>query len=139
MLLDQLRVLIVDEAGATRQRVAAMVRQAGVRAIHETDREDEALSTVTAHCPDLVFIGHCPDCAGGIALVRRLRASPQGRVPIILVTRHEDLWRLSEAREAGADEFLVVPFSLHSLVQRIHKAICRDPRSGGHGRIRLAG
>ena len=58
----------------------------------------------------------------GIELVNRIRNSPDSpnkMVPIIMMTGYSAMPRVSEARDSGATEFLVKPFSANDLARRI--------------------
>ena len=63
-----------------------------------------------------------------IQLVRTAKDSPNPYVPIIMVTGSSEAERIWQARDAGANEFLVKPISAKSVYSRIISCIER-PRS----------
>ncbi|MDR3435716.1 response regulator [Telmatospirillum sp.] len=122
MHFNHLRILMVDENGPTRRHVSAMLHQIGVGILDEAGSAAEAFGLLRDHFPDVLLVGHVPDCEDGIAFTRLLRSTVRRDLPIILVSGYADLWRLGEAKEAGANEFLVAPFTIRSLIQRLHRA-----------------
>jgi len=122
MRFEDLRVLLVDENGSLRRHIGAMLRQVGIRAIDEADNGLAGVDLLRDRCPDLLMVGDVPDSGDGIAFTRFVRDEVNASLPIILVTGYADLWRLHEARQAGATEFLVRPFTTRALIQRLQRA-----------------
>ncbi len=112
MRFQGLRILLVAESGPARGEVAAMVRRAGVDSLEEAATGAEALARLEDRpsdlLPDILMVGHLPDGAAAIAFIRKLRADASFDFPVIFLSRYNDLWRLDQARQAGANEFLVV-------------------------------
>jgi two-component system, OmpR family, response regulator MprA len=81
--------------------------------------------------PDMVVMG--PELADldGLELCRRLRASGH-RMPILLVSVRDAVGDRVAGLEAGADDYLVRPFSPAELVARA-RALLRRARAAAHG------
>jgi signal transduction histidine kinase len=81
---------------------------------------DAALALARRSTPDLIISDvHMPD-VDGITLVRRLRDDPSTQnVPVILVSSQSGERETIAGLEAGADDFLVKPFSARELQVRI--------------------
>ena len=56
----------------------------------------------------------------GLTLLRRLRSDPRwASLPVIMVTRVEDLPRIEEAHESGASEYLMQPSDPSTLLEKL--------------------
>ncbi|HZZ49598.1 MAG TPA: response regulator transcription factor [Pseudonocardia sp.] len=97
---------------------------------------DHAVSTATTglaglqlageHRPDIVLLDlMLPDIAG-IELIPMLRSVTDS--PVIVVTPHDDEEQIVAALDAGADDYLVRPFGVGSLLARL-RAVLRRQRS----------
>ena len=67
----------------------------------------------------------------GIDFVRLLRNSPDSpnpMVPVIIVSGHSTAGKVGEARDAGANEFLVKPVTARGVIDRIQRVI-ENPRA----------
>lgn len=129
MRFEELRVLLVDAEGATRRQVAAMLQRVGILACREANSGLAALERLRVGLPDLLMIGRVSDCGDGIAFLRQVREIVGADLPVILVAGYADLWRLDEARQAGANEFLVRPFTTRALTLRIQRALAARGRA----------
>lgn len=123
MRFEGLRVLLVDVDDGSRRHVTAILHQVGIESCGEADDGLAGLERLRVEHPDLLMVGRVPDCGDGIAFVRQVREEVSDSLPIILIAEYSDLWRLGEARQAGATEFLVRPFTARALVQRIQRAV----------------
>ncbi|MED4570015.1 response regulator transcription factor [Brevibacillus agri] len=118
-------ILIVDDEERIRRILRMYLEKAGYVA-DEADDGSAALSLVEQIDYDLVILDLMLPEMDGIELCRRLRERQQ--VPIVIVSaRGEQADRL-RGFEAGADDYVVKPFSPHELMYRI-RAILQRARS----------
>lgn len=80
------------------------------------DRGDHALVLLDLRLPD----------GNGLSLLRRLR-SRSNDVPIIILTAHDQVSDRIEGFSCGATDYLVKPFGLSDLDNRMH-AVCSKHR-----------
>lgn len=126
-------ILVVEDEIELNQMVRDYLEHQGYRAVSATDGP-EALRRVFAAPPDLVVLDLNLPGLDGIDVARTIRS--QTAVPLILLTaRGEEEDRLA-GFDAGADDYVVKPFSLPELSMRI-AAVLR--RSAGAGRVPVAG
>ena len=62
----------------------------------------------------------------GIDFVRLLRRSPDSpnqMCPVIMITGHSTMSRVSEARDAGVNEFLTKPLNARGVLERINQVV----------------
>jgi signal transduction histidine kinase/GAF domain-containing protein len=103
----------------------------------------EALASVQERLPDLVLADVMLPAMDGFELLRRLRASPRtARVPVILLSARAGGEATVEGLEAGADDYLVKPFSAQELLARLRThlelARAREARARDAERRRVA-
>ncbi len=118
------RVLIVDDEPAIAELVSFNLSHEG----YQTDTVFDARSALRqfeAHPYDLVILDRMLPGMDGVEVLREIRRA--GRVPVLMLTaRGSEVDRVM-GLEAGADDYLVKPFSTRELVARA-RAILR--RSG---------
>ncbi|ELK41296.1 response regulator transcription factor [Brevibacillus agri] len=118
-------ILIVDDEERIRRILRMYLEKAGYVA-DEADDGSAALSLAEQIDYDLIILDLMLPEMDGIELCRRLRKRQQ--VPIVIVSaRGEQADRL-RGFEAGADDYVVKPFSPHELMYRI-RAILQRARS----------
>ncbi|MHB2019385.1 MAG: response regulator transcription factor [Candidatus Xenobia bacterium] len=115
-------IAVVEDEETVAESIAFTLRRAG----HEVTLYDNgrtACDELTREAPDLVILDLMLPGLDGLEICRRLRtSSPQ--VPIIMLTaRGEEIDRVV-GLEAGADDYVVKPFSLRELEARV-KALLR--------------
>jgi len=80
----------------------------------------DALQAVQQNTPDLVISDVMMPGLDGFQLLRALRSDPQTRdIPIVLLSARAGEEATIEGLEAGADDYLVKPFSARELLARV--------------------
>lgn len=79
--------------------------------------------------PDLILLDWMLPGISGIEICRRLRQTGN-RIPIVLMTAKDDVMDRVEGLDAGADDYVVKPFSIEELLARIRAHL---RRIGGQG------
>lgn len=124
-----MRALIVDDSRAMRTILRKIVTECGYDEIDEASHGAEALVMLRkAGPPDLMLVDWNMPSMTGIELVTRVRKDDtfSGSV-IMMVTTETEMSRVSEALDAGADEYLMKPFTHETLRERIE--MLHDSRS----------
>ncbi|MBR9825726.1 MAG: response regulator [Alphaproteobacteria bacterium] len=119
------RVILVDDNAALRGILRAALQSFGFRRVMEADCVDSALEQLSRQRTDLVITDWKMSPRDGLDLVRALRApatSPAPFVPVIMLTAYSDGERIKQARDAGANAFLVKPFTAATLATTIREA-----------------
>ncbi len=113
-------VLVVDDSPAVRKFVAFTLRMVGCRVIEAMDGQD-GLEQLARH-PDTALIVtdlNMPNM-DGLSLIRSLRESATfGTVPIIILSSEQDAPVREESLTAGANAYLVKPFSPGALQEAV--------------------
>jgi len=121
------RILIVEDDTALAELLRYNLESAGFQAIVESDG-DEAIAAIREREPDAVVLDWMIPNLSGIDVCRRVRAMPERReLPILMLTARSEETDKVLGLEAGADDYMVKPFSPKELVARI-RAILRRSR-----------
>jgi DNA-binding response OmpR family regulator len=121
------RVLVVDDDATVAEVVMAYLERAGI----EAERADDGMAAIAAaeaSVPDAVVLDLMLPGLDGIEICRRLRQARPTLPVIMLTARGEEDDRLA-GLEAGADDYIVKPFSPRELVLRV-QAVLRRTGSG---------
>ena len=121
-----MKILVVDDDRVVADLVVFTVRRAGYEAVMAND----AASTIRRWAedkPDLVILDinlpGAPGLQDGFAICRHIRS--ESDVPIILLTVRGEEKDIVYGLEAGADDYVLKPFSPRQLVARIQAVLRR--------------
>ena len=113
------RVLVADDNADMREYLARLLRTAGYQVTTVTDGQ-AALDAVRASAPDLVISDVMMPRLDGLGLVAALRADARtAAVPALLLSARAGQEASIEGLQAGADDYLVKPFSAVELLARV--------------------
>jgi signal transduction histidine kinase len=111
-------VLVVDDNADMRDYVCRLL--AGQYTILTAANGEEGLRIAQAKCPDLVLTDIMMPVLDGFALLRALRSEASTRtIPVIFLSARAGEEASIEGRDAGADDYLVKPFSARELLARV--------------------
>lgn len=119
---QKLSVLIVEDTLPMQKLVGSVLDTLGVGKVYKSSDGNEGYERFKEENPDIVIADWHMVPTSGIELVSRIRKdveSPNKMVPIIMMTGYSAMPRVAEARDTGATEFLVKPFSANDLARRI--------------------
>ena len=111
-------ILLADDNRDMREYVERLLsRRYDVTSVSDGD---EALAAAFEHPPDLVLTDIMMPKRDGFATLRELRANPAtSAIPVILLSARAGEEAESEGLEAGADDYLVKPFTARELMARV--------------------
>jgi two-component system response regulator RegX3 len=115
------RVLVVDDEEAIRDAVRYLLQAEGLEVICRSDGASALEAATTAEF-DLIVLDVMLGDISGVEVVRRVRA--ESAVPILLLSARDAEADVVLGFEAGADDYVVKPFSKRELVSRA-RAILR--------------
>jgi CheY-like chemotaxis protein len=134
VLIQQLRVLVVDDNPFMRNLVRNMLASIGVRKIFEAGDGVGALEMIRALLPDVVILDWEMPLLNGPELVRIVRSPgvfPMPDIPIIMLSAHGERWRILQSAKLGVNEFLCKPVSAKALFDRLISILLK-PRESVH-------
>lgn len=126
--LSKIKVVVAEESPIVQRLLAAVLT--GLRAPHPyaANTSDVALRLVAETGPDLIVVDWELKPMSGIDLVRTLRTektSPNPTIPIIMISGHCSVDRVTTSRDCGANEFMAKPVTVDALYKRIVSLIER--------------
>jgi PAS domain S-box-containing protein len=136
---DQPRVLVVDDNADMRRYISSLL--ADTYLIDVAPDGAVALEMATVHLPDLVLTDVMMPNLDGYGLLKALRGDPRtAHVPVIMLSARSGEEAAIEGLDAGADDYLVKPFSALELVARVRSnlELERTRREAGRDRQLLA-
>jgi two-component system, chemotaxis family, chemotaxis protein CheY len=123
-------VLIVDDNAHMRAIIKELLRGAGVTQIKEANDPVDAFEVLKTSPIDLILADLSMPIIDGVEFVKMVRTSadsPNPYMPIIMITGHSERSRVTAARDAGVNEFLVKPVTAKALLERL-SLIIESPR-----------
>ncbi|HEY9700716.1 MAG TPA: ATP-binding protein [Trichocoleus sp.] len=122
MSVPSARILLADDNADMRDYVKRLLSQQ-----YEVEAVADGLAALTVarqQLPDLVLTDVMMPGLDGFGLLQALRSDPQTRkVPIILLSARAGEEARVEGLEAGADDYLIKPFSARELLARVEAAL----------------
>jgi len=131
-----IRVLVVDDHPMVREGLRSMLGGNGVCVAGEAASGAEALRRAAERNVDVVLLDlELPDM-DGLAVLRRLR-EVDARLPVLIVTMHQDPALVRRAVEAGATGYVLKGIGRGELLASIH-AVCSGESVFDHGLLKAA-
>lgn len=126
--LENVRFLVIDDNMFIRTTVRLVLKTMGAREVQEASNGAEALKILAQFQPDIIIVDWEMEPVNGMEFVAKIRGAGDGPlsfIPIIMLSGHSEAVRVTAARDAGVNEFVVKPFSAHGLFTRIQAVIDR--------------
>ena len=123
-------VLVVDDDPDIRSVIAFKLERAGCTVYEEADGE-AGLAAATEERPDLVLLDWMMPRLTGVEVCRAIRDDASlDRTPVIVLTAKAQEPDVQRAFAAGADDYIVKPFSPRELISRVALALARAATDG---------
>jgi DNA-binding response OmpR family regulator len=123
--MPKTRILIVEDDPKTVASLRLYLESAGYEVLVATDGR-QALERATADpAPELIVLDRMLPHLEGLEVCRTLRA--RSEVPIIMLTARTTEEDRLEGLDAGADDYVLKPFSPRELVARVRAVLRRFP------------
>jgi two-component system phosphate regulon response regulator PhoB len=131
----QISVLVVDDESAIREMIRFALGKSDM-AVRCAASGKEALGKITDKSPDIILLDWMMPNMSGPELTRRLRKDPLTKeIPIIMLTAKVSEDDKVTGLNAGADDYIIKPFSPRELVARINAVLRRFDPGGAEGKI----
>jgi two-component system chemotaxis response regulator CheY len=123
------RALVVDDSKAVRMILAKTLKELGYE-VREAANGKEALALIENDAIEnqkialtLVLADWNMPEMDGLELLKRLRQKPElNATAVVMVTTETEVDQMSAALEAGANEYIMKPFTKEILVEKLHMA-----------------
>jgi two-component system chemotaxis response regulator CheY len=114
------RALVVDDARTVRLILTRILEDAGFEAVEAENGSDALAWLASGETAQLVFVDWEMPEMNGITFVRKVRENPAYRdVRLVMVTKESRLHNVKEALEAGADEYIMKPFTRDVVLDKL--------------------
>jgi DNA-binding response OmpR family regulator len=122
-------ILIIDDDADVREVIAFKLGRLGVEVVTASDGET-GLEAVTQLRPDLVVLDGTMPKLSGLEVCRRIReGSDNADVPVIMLSARAQEADRRSGLAAGADDYIVKPFSPSALADRVEAVLARPART----------
>ena len=119
------RVLVVDDDADIRELVTFKLQQAGY-AVEAAADGQLGLDAALTNTPDLILLDLMMPKLSGIEVCRLLRDNDAtADTPVILFTAKAQEADVQRGFSAGADDYIVKPFSPRELITRVQAVLAR--------------
>ena len=115
-------ILVVEDDHAVRNLMSTMLEAHHYR-FHTASTGEVAILEAVSHNPDVVLLDLGLPDIDGVDIIKKIRSWSTSPI-IVISARSEDADKI-EALDAGADDYLVKPFSVEELLARLRVAIRR--------------
>ena len=117
-------ILIVEDEAAIARLMALHLRSAGF-STHTCTDGDSALAALRDHDWRLVVLDRMLPGASGMKILRWLKSSSKGEIPVLMVTALGMASERVQGLNDGADDYLPKPFEPDELVARVRALLRR--------------
>ncbi len=118
------KALVVDDSKAIRMILARTLRELGFE-VHEAGNGREALEVIASLGMDVTLVladWNMPEM-NGFELLKQLRQNPRlASLIVVMVTTETEMDHMAAALEAGANEYVMKPFTKDILVEKLQLA-----------------
>lgn len=122
-LVNNLRVMLVDDDSITRLDLRELLEKKDIIVVGECGDGKTAIQMAKSFQPDLILMDVKMPVMDGIEAAKRLAA--EGIGPVMLLTAHNEIDLVEQAREAGVLAYLVKPIREQDLVPACQIAVAR--------------
>lgn len=113
------RILVIEDDAAVRSLIVETVEFKGWQALKAADGE-EGWELAQREPLDLILCDIQMPKLDGYEVLRNVRENPKtAAVPFVFLTGLGDKPKMRQAMEAGADDYLVKPFTIHELIAAV--------------------
>ena len=117
-------ILVVDDYKTMVRIVRNLLHQLGFEDVDEANDGASALAKLRARRFGLVISDWAMEPMNGLELLEQVRADPELKsLPFIMITAENRKERVEQAEQAGANGYIVKPFTAETLKDRIARAM----------------
>ncbi|MEW6411923.1 MAG: response regulator [Candidatus Zixiibacteriota bacterium] len=116
-----MQVLVVDDSQIMRKIIIGVLKRLNIKEIVEAADGQEAIEAVAANTDiGLILMDWNMPRMSGIDALKKLRADNVS-APIVMVTTEGEKQKVIEAIKAGANDFLIKPFTPKDITAKLEK------------------
>lgn len=115
-------IMVVEDSETQRFFIKHRLEKIGFDDIMEAENGEEAMIQLELCKPDVILLDWAMPEMDGITFLRKLRENDQSTA-VIMVTTTRRRNEVQEAIEAGVNDYIVKPYELDMLEQKIHSVL----------------
>ncbi len=119
-----MNILLVDDSRTIRNIQKNVLKELGYENVWEAEDGVQALARLKEEIPDLMLVDWNMPNMDGITLIREVRKTNKS-LPIIMCTTESEKSRVLEAVKAGVNNYIVKPFTVDSLGEKINATLAK--------------
>ncbi len=114
------RTLVVDDSRVIRTIVGRALQELGFQPVEASNGRDALEHLQKEDLPSVIMVDWNMPEMNGLDMVRTVRANPAwADVRLIMITSENELERVQTALEAGADEYIMKPFTKEMIQEKL--------------------
>jgi two-component system chemotaxis response regulator CheY len=121
-----LKVMIIESVEAAFVLARDVLATFGITQFYPVSDIQKGFDAYRYYGPDIILIGILENFDAGIELTKQIRLgknSPDPAIPIIFMMGTPTRGQVFGSRDAGVSEFLIKPYSAHSLFQKLERVV----------------
>jgi two-component system chemotaxis response regulator CheY len=127
----KLRFLVVDDFSTMRRIVRNLLKELGYTNVEEAEDGVDALAKMRGESFDFVVTDWNMPNMDGLTMLKNMRADPQlARLPVLMVTAEAKKENIIAAAQAGANGYVVKPFTAATLDEKLNKIFEKLEKAG---------
>lgn len=123
--VGDVKILLIDDNEDIRNLVTLVVENAGFKVYSAFDGEDGLQKTIELN-PDLILLDSMMPRMSGVEFLEQIRKNKDlkiNSIPVIMLTSRSSVEDIDQAIDFGATSYVVKPFRLENLVEKILKLL----------------
>jgi two-component system chemotaxis response regulator CheY len=121
-----LHFLVVDDFSTMRRIVGGLLKELGYGRVVEAENGRQAFERIRSGSIGFVVTDWNMPEVTGLELLKQIRATPDHeKLPVLLITAEAKKENILEAAQAGADGYIVKPFTAQTLKEKLDKIFAR--------------
>lgn len=112
--------LVIDDSKAMRSMLRRILNSAGIEVFEAGDGQEALDCLQRIQSIDLALVDWSMPCMDGYEFIRTVRANPiYLHLRLMMVTAESELDQIAEALAAGADEYIMKPFTRDAVLDKL--------------------
>lgn len=121
---SNIQILVVDDQQSMRELTRHCLKQMGISKVAVAKSGEDALGALDKTKFDLIISDWNMDGISGLELLNKIRNNPIiKKLPFIMATGQKEKSQIIAAKDAGANNYIVKPFSTADLKKRVEAVL----------------
>jgi two-component system chemotaxis response regulator CheY len=126
-----MRFLVVDDFSTMRRIVKNLLKELGYANVDEAEDGVQALAKLRSETFDFVVSDWNMPNMDGLTMLQNIRADPAlAKLPVLMVTAEAKKENIIAAAQAGANGYVVKPFTAATLDEKLNKIFEKLEKTG---------